>query len=177
MTWIWCLIRFPTISKSFNNCPYGLSARSYEKDKLSNCENRLANILPNIWVILILGWKVMDTCIHTPAFCVWRLIYCYSSMCTKVCCIVLWDSMHSKKHFNRVCGILTGYAVYSQGMRYIHNSGLQYHGHLTSSNCLVDGRFNLKVTDFGLPDLQRHRHVSQLNNNHEFLESEWWLCR
>ncbi|XP_025086185.1 atrial natriuretic peptide receptor 1-like [Pomacea canaliculata] len=63
-----------------------------------------------------------------------------------------------------------------KGMRYIHNSGLQYHGHLTSSNCVVDGRFNLKVTDFGLPDLQRHRHVSQLNNNHEFLEKLLWVA-
>lgn len=37
-----------------------------------------------------------------------------------------------------------------QGMKYLHLRGLS-HGRLKSTNCLVDGRFVLKVTDYGLP--------------------------
>lgn len=36
-----------------------------------------------------------------------------------------------------------------QGMKYLHLRGL-CHGRLKSTNCLVDGRFVLKVTDYGL---------------------------
>lgn len=35
-------------------------------------------------------------------------------------------------------------------MKYLHLRGLS-HGRLKSTNCLVDGRFVLKVTDYGLP--------------------------
>lgn len=36
----------------------------------------------------------------------------------------------------------------SQGMRYLHHRGVA-HGRLKSRNCVVDGRFVLKVTDHG----------------------------
>ncbi|XP_064598086.1 atrial natriuretic peptide receptor 1-like [Liolophura sinensis] len=36
-----------------------------------------------------------------------------------------------------------------KGLAYIHDSSLKYHGNLKSSNCVVDGRFTMKVTDFG----------------------------
>ncbi|KAG7232656.1 hypothetical protein INR49_008236 [Caranx melampygus] len=41
-------------------------------------------------------------------------------------------------------------SLFSQGMKYLHLRGLS-HGRLKSTNCLVDGRFVLKVTDYGLP--------------------------
>lgn len=41
-------------------------------------------------------------------------------------------------------------SVFFQGMKYLHLRGLS-HGRLKSNNCLVDGRFVLKVTDYGLP--------------------------
>ncbi|KAM9528488.1 atrial natriuretic peptide receptor 1 isoform 2-T2 [Salvelinus alpinus] len=37
-----------------------------------------------------------------------------------------------------------------KGMDYLHRSPLRSHGHLSSSNCVVDSRFVLKVTDHGL---------------------------
>ncbi|KAM3857696.1 retinal guanylyl cyclase 2-like [Diretmus argenteus] len=37
-----------------------------------------------------------------------------------------------------------------KGMKYLHMRGLS-HGRLKSRNCLVDGRFVLKVSDYGLP--------------------------
>ncbi|KAG7458595.1 hypothetical protein MATL_G00222120 [Megalops atlanticus] len=42
-----------------------------------------------------------------------------------------------------------------KGMDYLHRSPVRFHGHLSSSNCVVDSRFVLKVTDFGLGQLRR----------------------
>ncbi|KAI8514044.1 Retinal guanylyl cyclase 1 [Branchiostoma belcheri] len=39
------------------------------------------------------------------------------------------------------------------GMKYLHNSTIQVHGRLNSRNCLIDSRFVLKISDYGLPDL------------------------
>ncbi len=35
-------------------------------------------------------------------------------------------------------------------MAYIHQSHIGSHGHLTSSNCVVDSRWACKITDYGL---------------------------
>lgn len=35
-------------------------------------------------------------------------------------------------------------------MNYLHNSYICCHGNLKSSNCVVDSRFVLKITDYGL---------------------------
>lgn len=40
-----------------------------------------------------------------------------------------------------------------KGMAYLHNSDVQVHGKLRSCNCLIDGRFVLKISDFGLRSL------------------------
>lgn len=39
-------------------------------------------------------------------------------------------------------------------MCYLHNSDIKSHGTLKSSNCVVDSRFVLKITDFGLHALR-----------------------
>ncbi|XP_040071715.2 atrial natriuretic peptide receptor 2 [Ixodes scapularis] len=41
-----------------------------------------------------------------------------------------------------------------KGMAYLHNSEIHSHGNLKSSNCVVDSRFVLKITDFGLHNLR-----------------------
>lgn len=38
-----------------------------------------------------------------------------------------------------------------QGMRYLHSTPLRVHGSLSSRNCVVDARWVLKITDYGLP--------------------------
>ena len=43
-----------------------------------------------------------------------------------------------------------------QGMRYLHSTTLSSHGRLKSKNCVVDGRFLLKITDFGVNQVLRH---------------------
>nr|XP_054769397.1 atrial natriuretic peptide receptor 1-like [Lytechinus pictus] len=42
-----------------------------------------------------------------------------------------------------------------RGLHYIHDSVIGVHGRLTSSNCVVDGRFVLKITDFGIPSFRK----------------------
>ncbi|XP_063981286.1 atrial natriuretic peptide receptor 1 isoform X3 [Diachasmimorpha longicaudata] len=42
-----------------------------------------------------------------------------------------------------------------RGMAYLHASELKSHGSLKSSNCVVDSRFVLKITDFGLHTLRK----------------------
>ncbi|XP_072404913.1 atrial natriuretic peptide receptor 1-like isoform X2 [Chiloscyllium punctatum] len=41
-----------------------------------------------------------------------------------------------------------------KGMAFLHNSVIGCHGNLKSSNCVVDSRFVLKITDYGLASLR-----------------------
>lgn len=41
------------------------------------------------------------------------------------------------------------WSIYFQGMAYIHSSSLVSHGRMKSSNCVVDSRWVLKITDYG----------------------------
>ncbi|VDP25473.1 unnamed protein product [Schistosoma curassoni] len=40
-----------------------------------------------------------------------------------------------------------------KGMRYIHSSPIKKHGWLKSTNCCVDGRWVVKITDYGLTEI------------------------
>ncbi|ELT92328.1 hypothetical protein CAPTEDRAFT_22212, partial [Capitella teleta] len=55
-----------------------------------------------------------------------------------------------------------------KGMNYIHSSDIGHHGQLRSSNCVVDSRFVLKITDFGLPSLYGTHH----RNPYQDIENE-----
>lgn len=48
-------------------------------------------------------------------------------------------------------------------MRYLHGSLLRHHGRLTSRNCVIDARWVLKVTDFGLPGIHEYQNLSRPN--------------
>ena len=41
------------------------------------------------------------------------------------------------------------------GLSYIHNSFLTVHGNLKSNNCLIDDRWQVKISEFGLTGLRR----------------------
>ncbi|XP_059472836.1 atrial natriuretic peptide receptor 1 isoform X3 [Neocloeon triangulifer] len=51
-----------------------------------------------------------------------------------------------------------------KGMCYIHGSELGVHGKLRSANCLIDGRFVLKISDFGLHTLTTPSEVARDGN-------------
>ncbi|GAB1600318.1 retinal guanylyl cyclase 2 isoform X1 [Argonauta hians] len=40
-----------------------------------------------------------------------------------------------------------------RGLRYIQNCPLKYHGNLKSRNCVIDSRWVLKITDYGIPGM------------------------
>lgn len=48
-----------------------------------------------------------------------------------------------------------------RGMRYLHTSSLRVHGSLTSRNCVVDARWVLKITDYGLPSFYDAQGLTQ----------------
>ncbi|XP_051982336.1 atrial natriuretic peptide receptor 1-like [Xyrauchen texanus] len=56
-----------------------------------------------------------------------------------------------------------------KGMDYLHHSPLHSHGHLSSSSCVVDSRFVLKVTDFGFSDLR-------LSDREQSPDSDPWIA-
>ncbi|CAD6186274.1 unnamed protein product [Caenorhabditis auriculariae] len=57
-----------------------------------------------------------------------------------------------------------------KGLYFLHNSEIRSHGRLKSSNCVVDSRFVLKVTDFGLHKL----HSMEENNVEELGEHAYY---
>lgn len=60
-------------------------------------------------------------------------------------------------------------------MTYLHASELGVHGKLRSSNCLIDGRFVVKISDFGLNILTTPSEVIQdasfYNSKHNILNA------
>ncbi|XP_063929420.1 atrial natriuretic peptide receptor 1 isoform X2 [Zophobas morio] len=64
-----------------------------------------------------------------------------------------------------------------RGMNYLHNSVIKSHGALKSTNCLVDSRFVLKITDFGLHFLRKHSNDSdETEEAHSFWERQLWTA-
>lgn len=60
-------------------------------------------------------------------------------------------------------------------MAYLHNSEVRSHGNLKSSNCLVDSRFALKITDFGLHSL-RSNDDDEVLGSYLFWKSKYNFC-
>ncbi|XP_076308629.1 atrial natriuretic peptide receptor 1-like [Tachypleus tridentatus] len=50
-----------------------------------------------------------------------------------------------------------------EGLLFIHQSGILYHGRLRSKNCLIDTRFVVKLTEFGLRSLWNQQRQAFIN--------------
>ena len=61
-----------------------------------------------------------------------------------------------------------------KGLSFIHSSGIILHGNLKSSNCVVDSRFVLKLTDFGLHGLRGSVEVDP--TSYEYYKSKLWTA-
>lgn len=59
-----------------------------------------------------------------------------------------------------------------RGMNYIHKSQIKFHGKLKSTNCVVDSRFTLKITDYGLHRIKEAQKLEFLDNREESNRSE-----
>ncbi|XP_046997916.1 atrial natriuretic peptide receptor 1-like [Schistocerca americana] len=60
-----------------------------------------------------------------------------------------------------------------KGMAYLHSCELGVHGKLRSGNCLIDGRFVLKITDFGLRSLTTPAEVIK---DHNYFTKLLWIA-
>uniref|UniRef100_W5MJ10 Atrial natriuretic peptide receptor 1 n=1 Tax=Lepisosteus oculatus TaxID=7918 RepID=W5MJ10_LEPOC len=58
-----------------------------------------------------------------------------------------------------------------KGMEFLHNSVIVSHGNLKSSNCVVDSRFVLKITDYGLASF---RSEAECDDAHSFYARKLW---
>jgi len=61
-------------------------------------------------------------------------------------------------------------STFFQGMRYLHLSFVKVHGSLTSHNCVVDARWVLKITDYGLNGLYSAQGLSPTHKRHKGME-------
>ncbi|XP_038624938.1 atrial natriuretic peptide receptor 1 [Tachyglossus aculeatus] len=60
-----------------------------------------------------------------------------------------------------------------KGMLFLHNGAICSHGNLKSSNCVVDSRFVLKVTDYGL---ETFRWPARPETGHAFYAKKLWTA-
>nr|XP_023831481.1 atrial natriuretic peptide receptor 1-like [Salvelinus alpinus] len=60
-----------------------------------------------------------------------------------------------------------------KGMAFLHNSVIISHGNLKSSNCVVDSRFVLKITDYGLASF---REKSNMEDTHAYYARKLWAA-
>ncbi|XP_064201685.1 atrial natriuretic peptide receptor 1-like [Anguilla rostrata] len=60
-----------------------------------------------------------------------------------------------------------------KGMAFLHNSVIVSHGNLKSSNCVVDSRFVLKITDYGLASF---RGEADSEDAHTFYARKLWTA-
>jgi hypothetical protein len=51
-----------------------------------------------------------------------------------------------------------------EGMIFVHNSALDFHGRLKSTNLLIDGRFMVKIGDYGLTSLHKQIDREETSN-------------
>ncbi|KAL6744154.1 hypothetical protein Aduo_017117 [Ancylostoma duodenale] len=64
-------------------------------------------------------------------------------------CIILYSVMQANVNMDTFI-VLSLLKDVAQGLSFIHNSHLLYHGNLTSKCCLVDDRWQVKISDYGL---------------------------
>jgi len=49
-------------------------------------------------------------------------------------------------------------------MTYLHNSSILIHGRLNSERCMIDSRFVVKISDYGLPSIFGHDALKSVDN-------------
>ena len=63
-----------------------------------------------------------------------------------------------------------------QGAAYLHNSSFGSHGHIRSSSCLVDSRWQIKLTSFGLHFLKQEDRGRQEMGEYQTYTKQLWTA-
>ncbi|CAG5115044.1 unnamed protein product, partial [Candidula unifasciata] len=63
-----------------------------------------------------------------------------------------------------------------RGMAYLHGSEVRTHGNLKSTNCVVDSRFVVKITDFGLHYLRRSEEMQEDETSFAHYQRMLWTA-
>ncbi|CAH1789610.1 unnamed protein product [Owenia fusiformis] len=63
-----------------------------------------------------------------------------------------------------------------RGMAYLHSSDMKSHGNLKTSNCVVDSRFVLKITDFGLHSLRSVQSHDEDVESYQYYAKKLWTA-
>ncbi|XP_055899880.1 atrial natriuretic peptide receptor 1-like isoform X2 [Biomphalaria glabrata] len=62
------------------------------------------------------------------------------------------------------------------GLNYLHTSELGQHGHLKTSNCVVDSRWVAKLTDFGLQRFKKGEKPAEDTSNDKYYTDLFWTA-
>ncbi|XP_066292831.1 receptor-type guanylate cyclase Gyc76C-like [Branchiostoma lanceolatum] len=87
----------------------------------------------------------IGACVDSPNICI------ITEYCTKGSLTDILENTDVKLDTMFTASIVTDIL---KGMIYLHSSELKSHGNLKSSNCVVDSRWVVKVTDFGLQEFK-----------------------
>ncbi|GIX69723.1 hypothetical protein CDAR_478032 [Caerostris darwini] len=112
-------------------------SRSLRKEMIQIREMRHENINPFI-----------GACVDAPNICILTLFSTRGSLQD----VLKNSDLHLDTMF-----IASLVADLIKGMIYIHDSEIISHGNLKSSNCIVDNRWMLKITDFGLHEFRANQ--------------------
>ena len=88
-------------------------------------------------------------------------------------CIARESSMQRKLRIRTAHHLTICQCICQQGMRYIHRSSLKCHGNLKSSACLVDSRWTVKLSGFGLQSLTRNKTAVKVEDESKYAELIW----
>uniref|UniRef100_A0A673HQE2 Guanylate cyclase n=1 Tax=Sinocyclocheilus rhinocerous TaxID=307959 RepID=A0A673HQE2_9TELE len=89
--------------------------------------------------------RFIGSCIDPPNICI------LTEYCPR-------GSLQVNTHAPHYCHLFT-----TQGMAFLHNSVIVSHGNLKSSNCVVDSRFVLKITDYGLESFRKENNLEDVH--------------
>ncbi|ELT96059.1 hypothetical protein CAPTEDRAFT_116621, partial [Capitella teleta] len=64
----------------------------------------------------------------------------------------------------------------AQGMAYLHNSPIKFHGRLKSSNVLIDARWTCKVADFGLRGFREGERLAHPLGDPAYFYHQLWIA-
>ena len=126
--------------------------------------NYFPRIIGNVFVIYIYicMYKCVCVCVCACVRAQWLTHNChqYNDYTASLHCALNVSSVLLSQTFRFV----------SKGIHYIHSSPLKFHGNLKSSNCVVDNRWVLKVTDFGMKKIRKTMKSKQ--SDHQIYQGE-----